>query len=111
MAFTCVLKEDMNVLIRALRDNQKLSVNVLHSANDQTRLYSFQPKIPIEELKQYGMFSYSHSLFTGPEPIMKYLCKTYHIHNIPIGNHLTNQQYENIPPQITNFFSGWYPKI
>ena len=31
LAFTCTDKSDMNLLIRSLREQQKLSINVLHS--------------------------------------------------------------------------------
>ncbi|KAK5648718.1 hypothetical protein RI129_003610 [Pyrocoelia pectoralis] len=108
VAFTCVLKEDMNMLILKLRDEQRLNVNVVHSGMERSSLHQYQPTIPIEQLKPYGMFAYIKSLLTGPEPIMQYLCKTYHIHNIPVGSSITNQRFESVPPQITNFFSDTF---
>lgn len=108
VAFTCVLKEDMNTLILKLRDEQKLNVNVVHSGMERSSINQYQPSIPIEQLKPFGMFAYIKSLVTGPEPIMTYLCKTYRIHNIPVGNNLTNQRFESVPPQITNFFSDTF---
>ncbi|KAF5269830.1 hypothetical protein FQR65_LT05876 [Abscondita terminalis] len=77
VAFTCVEKEDMNRLILTLRNELNLNVNVVHSGNEQPGLNAYQPAIPIEQLKPYGMFAYIRSLITGPEPIMKYLCKTH----------------------------------
>ncbi|KAK4884603.1 hypothetical protein RN001_000874 [Aquatica leii] len=105
VAFTCVEKEDMNKLILILRDQKHLNVNVVHSGAEQPGLNRYQPVIPIEQLKPFGMFAYIRSLVTGPEPIMKYLCKTYKIHNTPVGDRLTNERFEKVPAEITNFFS------
>lgn len=106
LAFTCVDKSDMNKLIRSLRENQKLSVNIVHSDMQDTN--AFQPNIPIERLRKYGFFNYVNNLFTAPPPIMNYLCKTYHLHNIPVGDSKTNECYEQIPDTIKQFFSDKY---
>jgi hypothetical protein len=50
--------------------------------------------------------TYVQSLFTAPEPIMKYLCRTYRVHNIPIGSAQTNRHFQDLPSQINVFFSG-----
>nr|CAH7727097.1 unnamed protein product [Callosobruchus chinensis] len=104
LAFTCVNKRDMNKLIKCLRESQKLSVNVIHSDYDPNQGNRFQPNIPIEKLRKFGFYTYVNNLFTAPEPIMHYLCKTYHLHNIPIGDQTTDQCYDEVPPQIRNFF-------
>ncbi|XP_071053524.1 structural maintenance of chromosomes protein 5 [Onthophagus taurus] len=106
IAFVCTEKQDMNLLIRVLRDQHNFSVNILYSEdrNDQN-LNMYQPKIPIEHLKKYGFFAYLNSLVTGPKAIMKYLCKNYCIHQIPIGNESTNNHFEAIPADIRLFFS------
>lgn len=106
LAFTCVDKNDMNKLIRSLRESQKLSVNIVHS--DVRDANAFQPKIPIERLRKFGFFNYVNNLFTAPAPIMNYLCKTYHLHNIPVGDQKTNECYEEIPDNIKQFFSDKY---
>ena len=107
LAFTCVIKEDMNKLIRCLREKQNLSVNVVHSG-DAGGLSQFQPSTPIERLRKYGFYTYVNNLFTAPGPIMSYLCKTYRIHNIPVGDNTTNTYYEQVPQQIRQFFSDKY---
>lgn len=104
IAFTCVLKEDMNLIIRYLRTERNLVVNVLNSGNND--LSSYQPKIPIEQLRKYGLYTYLNTLFTAPGPIMNYLCKNYQVHNIPIGTNETSKFYDQIPGQIRVFFSG-----
>lgn len=107
LAFTCVNINDMNKLVTCLRKKQNLAVNVIHSGNDRV-LSQFQPNIPIEHLRKYGFYTYISNLFTAPEPIMCYLCKSYNIHNIPVGDHTTNNYYEQLPPQIRFFFSDKY---
>ncbi|XP_018566367.1 structural maintenance of chromosomes protein 5 [Anoplophora glabripennis] len=108
LAFTCVNKEDMNRLIRYLREGQRLTVNVVYSSDSSNNLNAFQPKVPIEQLRQYGFYTYVNNLFTAPAPIMSYLCKTYQIHNIPVGDHNTNNCYEKLPQTIRQFFSDKY---
>ncbi|ENN75960.1 hypothetical protein YQE_07495, partial [Dendroctonus ponderosae] len=77
------------------------------------RLYSIgpastdykKPKIPIEHLRKFGFGAYVNFLFTAPEPIMRYLCQTYKLHNIPIGDSSTNDCYGSVPDQLPVFFS------
>lgn len=103
VAFVCTEVEDMNLLIRHLRMSQKLSVNVLHSSIDRSNSQMEAP-IPIEHLTRYGFHSYVISLFSAPDVIKKYLCKTYHLHSIPVGENISN--FNALPKQITTFFSG-----
>lgn len=105
VAFTCVLKEDMNLFIKIIRDKLKLRINVLHSST-HVKLHEYQPKISLKDLKQYGFHSYLNTLFVAPNPIMTYLCKTYRIHNIPVGNSQTNMHFGTVPKEIVLFFSG-----
>lgn len=106
LAFTCVNKNDMNKLIRSLRENQKLSVNIVHSEMQGAK--SFQPIFPVERLRKYGFFNYVNNLFTAPAPIMNYLCKIYNLHNIPVGDHSTDECCDQIPNEIKQFFSDKY---
>ncbi|CAH1154399.1 unnamed protein product [Phaedon cochleariae] len=108
LAFTCTRKEDMNKLIRCLRESQNLSVNVIHSSDSSDDPRQFQPNIAIENLRRYGFYTYINNLFTAPGPIMSYLCKTYRLHNIPLGDAKTNDCYEQVPEQIRTFFSDVY---
>ncbi|CAG9769510.1 unnamed protein product [Ceutorhynchus assimilis] len=103
LAFTCTEKDDMNLLIRSLREQQRLSVNVVYSGptNDPYN----QPRIPIERLRRFGFYTYVNTLFTAPEPIMRYLCLTYYLNNIPVGDESTNDHYQSVPQEIKVFFS------
>lgn len=104
LAFTCTNKEDMTLLIKAFRQNQ-WNCNVLHSGNDGMSIQDFEPAIPIEHLRRFGFYSYLISLFTAPEPIMKYLCRMYNVHQVPVGTEVTNQMFKNVPKSIALFFS------
>lgn len=106
VAFTCESREDMNLLLRTVRDQKGLNINVLHSGPEHPPLSKFKPRIPIEHLQQYGFFAYATSLFTAPEAIMKYLCRMYSLQNIPIGDESTYKKSEHVPGEIKLFFSG-----
>ncbi|XP_044733630.1 structural maintenance of chromosomes protein 5 [Chrysoperla carnea] len=103
--FTCEEVSDMNLLIHHLRVQQKIRVNVVNSGASHPPYRSYQPPIPVERIQQYGFFAYANSLFTGPEPIMKYLCRNCRIHAIPIGKAKVNDTYESVPARIQTFFS------
>lgn len=104
VAFICVLVEDMNLLIK-LTDQQQLNINVVHS-NRRSKSSDYQPIIPIEALSKYGFHSYMTSLYEAPEPIMTYLSQNYNLHNIPVGLEKTNRYFDQLPKDITVFFSG-----
>lgn len=124
LAFTCTNKEDMNMMIQTLRCNQKLKINVLHSCKQFTSLLNihclylffsasssgkfFQPVIPVERIRKYGFYAYVNSLFTAPDPIMKYLCESYQLHNIPVGDDSTDTCYGDAPRELRVFFSRNY---
>lgn len=104
VAFTCTDNADMSLFIKVLRQN-KWNCNIFHSGNDGVQIQDYVPEIPIEQLRRFGFYSYLNSLFTAPGPIMKYLCKMYRVHNIPVGTEVTNQMYNEVPQNITLFFS------
>lgn len=106
VAFTCVNKEDMNLMLQCLRQQQHLSVNVLHVDERSKPSQSYKPNVPIENLMRYGFFAYANSLFTAPEPIMRYLCKFYSVHSIPVGNEMVDSKFDEIPKEIQLFLSS-----
>ncbi|XP_050302969.1 structural maintenance of chromosomes protein 5 [Anthonomus grandis grandis] len=106
LAFTCTDKGDMNLLIQSLRHHQKLSINVVY-AGPPNEKYN-QPNVPIERLRKYGFYTYVSALISAPVPIMRYLCRTYKLHNIPVGDKTTNNCYESVPQEISVFFSDTF---
>lgn len=58
--------------------------------------------------RHYGFHHYLKDLFTCPDDIMKYLCKQYHVHTIPIGNNHTKEVVEQVMrdiPQMNTFYT------
>lgn len=104
IAFTCENKQDMNLLIKYLREQQKLQVNVVHS--DPMKRVSIQPMIPIEDIQKFGFKHYLASLIEAPPTIVKYLVSMYNLHNIPVGTSVVEDNIENIPHNINCYFSG-----
>lgn len=47
-------------------------------------------------------------LIDGPEPVLSFLCKTYQVHNIPIGTAQTDKIADEVPSSIQLFYSGIY---
>lgn len=104
VAFTCENKQDMNLLLKYLRNQQKLQVNVVHS--DITKAISMQPNIPLEDIKKFGFTNYLVSLFEAPSTIMKYLISMYRLNNIPVGTNTVENNIDYIPRTFSCYFSG-----
>lgn len=43
---------------------------------------------------------------TGPDDIIRFLCKTYKIHTIPIGDETVKANCAKVPQNIPLFYSG-----
>ncbi|XP_021919521.1 structural maintenance of chromosomes protein 5 isoform X3 [Zootermopsis nevadensis] len=105
LAFTCEDKEDMNSLVSIFRDQKNLKINVVHSGSEHRPFSSFKPNVPISNLRHLGFYTYVVDMITAPEPIMKYLCRMYHIHNIPVGDSSTFTCSDQVPGSFNYFFS------
>ncbi|CAH6972095.1 Smc5 [Phodopus roborovskii] len=81
-------------IMLTVRDNKKLRVNAVIAPK-----ISYADKAPsrsLNELKQYGFFSYLRELFDAPDPVMSYLCCQYHIHEVPVGTERTREKIERV---------------
>ncbi|XP_007937716.1 structural maintenance of chromosomes protein 5 [Orycteropus afer afer] len=81
-------------IMLVVRDNKKLKVNAVIAPG-----ISFADKAParsLNELKQYGFFSYLRELFDAPDLVMSYLCSQYHIHEVPVGTERTRERIEQV---------------
>lgn len=103
VAFTCESKQDMNLLLKCLRDQQKLQVNAVYS--DATRRI-MQPNIPLQDIKKFGFKYYLESLIEAPAIIMTYLVSTYQLNNIPVGNNEVENHTDQIPRSLNCYFSA-----
>ncbi|XP_019586163.1 structural maintenance of chromosomes protein 5 isoform X1 [Rhinolophus sinicus] len=93
-AFVFESQEDMEVFLKEVRDNKKLRVNTVIAPKN-----SYADRAPsrsLNELKQYGFFSYLRELFDAPAPVMSYLCSQYHIHEVPVGTERTRERIERV---------------
>nr|XP_027207955.1 structural maintenance of chromosomes protein 5-like [Penaeus vannamei] len=100
VAFVCESKEDMN-LFKELMDKQKMRVNVVHSS--PADMSQFQPKIPIENLKEFGFLNYMIDVVDAPPAILSYLCRNYSIYRIPIAE---KADFDRVPVQLPYFYIG-----
>ena len=58
--------------------------------------------------RKYGFVSYMRELFTCPEPVMRYLCKMYNVHKVPVGTRYTKDNLEVVIrdcPEIKLFYT------
>ncbi|XP_045436088.1 structural maintenance of chromosomes protein 5 isoform X6 [Pipistrellus kuhlii] len=93
-AFVFESQEDMEIFLKEVRDNKKLRVNAVIAPRN-----SYADRAPsrsLNELKQYGFFSYLRELFDAPAPVMSYLCSQYHIHEVPVGTERTRERIERV---------------
>ncbi|XP_023577686.1 structural maintenance of chromosomes protein 5 isoform X2 [Octodon degus] len=93
-AFVFESQEDMEIFLREVRDNKKLRVNAVIAPRISHA--EKPPSRSLNELKQYGFFSYLRELFDAPEPVMSYLCFQYHIHEVPVGTEKTRERIERV---------------
>ncbi len=47
-------------------------------------------------------------LFVGPEPVVRYLCKMNGVHNIPVGDKTTYENFGIIRDQYGSLFSTFF---
>ncbi|XP_074250796.1 structural maintenance of chromosomes protein 5 isoform X2 [Saimiri boliviensis] len=93
-AFVFESQEDMEVFLKEVRDNKKLRVNAVIAP--KSSYADRAPSRSLNELKQYGFFSYLRELFDAPDPVMSYLCCQYHIHEVPVGTEKTRERIERV---------------
>lgn len=105
-SFVCTNKADMTVLLKKLRNEMKLQVNIGFS--EASNELEYEPNIPIKELRKYGFHSYLIDLIEGPMPILNMLCRLYGIHNIAVGNDQTYREAGNVPDCIRKFYSSMF---
>lgn len=109
-AFFCENKDDMNDLMKILREEKNLAINVVHSPrnDNEPSTSEFQPRMAISDLKKLGFYSFLRELFVGPEPVVRYLCKMYKVHNIPVGDHTTYENFGVIRDQYGSLFPTFF---
>lgn len=102
-AFVCEDVDDMGLLLKYLRDQQKLTINAIHS--DPLAPVRKAPSIPIDNLRQFGFENYLSELVDAPPTIMNYLINMHSINNIPIGSCEVDKNIDRIPTDLRRYFS------
>uniref|UniRef100_A0A8D8ITH6 Structural maintenance of chromosomes protein 5 n=1 Tax=Culex pipiens TaxID=7175 RepID=A0A8D8ITH6_CULPI len=104
IAFTCEDRDDMALFLRKVRQEMKLEgVNAVFS--EPADQLNYHPRIPIEQLARYGFQSYLIDMVEAPFPILNFLCKSYQLHNVPVGVEDTSKHTSQIPDGIQMFFT------
>ncbi|XP_061391212.1 structural maintenance of chromosomes protein 5 [Musca vetustissima] len=104
LAFSCESASDLSLLATELCSKRKLQVNICHAPVPSDSI--FTPKIPIDEIRQYGFKSYLINLVNGPRAVLGCLCSLYNLQNIPYGNDNVNSCTDQIPHDIRSYFGG-----
>ena len=91
-------KNDLNLFVKLVRDEQELAV---HTALVPNKLQEdFKPPRDIDHLKQFGFTSYLREQIEAPDAILSYLCLYQQIHQLPVGNEQTHKNIKEILPQL-----------
>ncbi|XP_071746620.1 LOW QUALITY PROTEIN: structural maintenance of chromosomes protein 5 [Lepeophtheirus salmonis] len=94
VAFGAEETEDVSEILRFLRKEKNLKVNVIHMSPN-VNMNSFQPRIPPESFPpEYNFKGYLSDLFDAPLPVKAYLLKQYQFHNTAV--------FGSVKPSIIN---------
>ncbi|KAL9976686.1 hypothetical protein ACROYT_G014013 [Oculina patagonica] len=109
IAFVCSNREDLKLFLDEVREKRGLNVNVVTPPDEP--LESFKPSRSLE-LRQWGFFYYLKDMITLHDDVMRYLCHSYHIHDIPVGNDWTTRNKEKVIKESgVKFFYTWTLKV
>lgn len=103
-SFLCTDKEDMSKLIKILRNDMKLKVNVGFTEQADELLHQ-APREINQFPRHHGIYAYLIDMIEGPAPVLNYLCKLYGLHNIVIGDDRLENFASQLPADIKVFFS------
>ncbi|KAL4709644.1 hypothetical protein ACJJTC_007375 [Scirpophaga incertulas] len=101
LAFTFESSRDMNLFMSQVRQRGLKLVNAVCSPSGRLNV----PRNDITSLSYLGFYTYLVDTISAPDAIVKYLCKQYNIHRIPIGNEHTYNNSGKVPANITYFFT------
>lgn len=102
VSFICEDTNDSIKLMNILRDENNWRTTNVATNSDKT---IFQPKIPLNNIKQFGFYAYLIDFIEGPPAILNQLCRLYNLHNIPIGNDYTYENSDKVPHDFRLYFT------
>ncbi|XP_054278612.1 structural maintenance of chromosomes protein 5-like [Macrosteles quadrilineatus] len=105
--FVCEDKNDMNQLLKTVRDGMRLSINaaVVTRNYNSPASENYRPPLDLRSIKEFGFSDYIINKMEGPNAILNYLCANFALHQIPLGNKKTELMADKIPRQIRSYFS------
>ncbi|XP_047519658.1 structural maintenance of chromosomes protein 5 isoform X2 [Pieris napi] len=101
IAFTFESSQEMNLFMRNMREMNLKMVNAVCSEPATLNLQ----RQDISELSYLGFYTYMLDTISAPDAIVRYLCRNYSIHKIPIGDEHTFNNSGNVPANITFYFT------
>jgi structural maintenance of chromosomes protein 5 len=90
--FVCEQGEDQMLLLRELRDRQRLRISVVRPDPNQP----WEPAEPIERYRQYGFRQWLVEAFEAPKTVKQHLCSTSQLHRLPIGSAETERMLQRL---------------
>ncbi|CAH0403320.1 unnamed protein product [Chilo suppressalis] len=102
IAFTFESSRDMNMFMQKVRVEGGLKrVNAICSQGGRLNVQ----RNDIQQLSYLGFYAYLIDTISAPDAILRYMCKQYNVHRIPIGNDHTYNNSGKVPANITYFFT------
>merc|ERR1719158_2695802 len=75
----------MNTFLNTIKEKKNLNkVSAVQVPN--ISLDAFVPTVSADELRRFGFQGFLKDMVQAPECVMAYMCKNYHLHDIPVFN-------------------------
>ena len=87
--------EDLQKFCEDLENDCQIRVNVAMLPRNVS-IEDFNCKFDLQQYKSFGIFASVRDLFSAPDKVMTYLCKTYRLNEIPVGNVAAIYYYFNL---------------
>lgn len=82
--FVCQTREDYDLFTRTLVDHQRLRLNVVEQEGGRA-LSAYEKPVGESELRSFGFDRYIIDCIDAPDPVLRYLCESAHLHSIPMS--------------------------
>ncbi|RVE43678.1 hypothetical protein evm_011677 [Chilo suppressalis] len=90
--------EDTYKAVMWLRENREMFEEPVYEPMMLERIH-------VQQLCYLGFYAYLIDTISAPDAILRYMCKQYNVHRIPIGNDHTYNNSGKVPANITYFFT------
>lgn len=102
--FVCEDPDDMNLLLKELREVKKLrKVNAVHS--NPTPKERFSSPFKEHELRKYGFVAYLCEMYEAPLAVNAYLCQQKSLHQVPFFKE-ENEYTDDLKSKFQTFYIG-----